>query len=159
MPHRVPEAYWQALKDAAWNLELTGPRCPWIADFRSEVRWVRKHRPDALACPPLADSRRLPSPVVIRQLLAFNGAHRQYLEARRWVRRHEWEELTEALCETDRLREIWQAAAEAASEEQIWICRRRALLRLQELIGEEAYYTGNLPPCVPLWRFAASNYP
>jgi hypothetical protein len=86
-------------------------------------------------------------------MLAFNASYRQYLEARRWVRRHEWEELSDVLGETDRLREIWQAAAEAAAEDHIWVCRRQALRRLQELIGDEAYYSGNLPPCVPLWRF------
>jgi hypothetical protein len=148
---------WQALKQTAWDLELTGPRCPWIADFRSEVRWVRKHWRESACCPPLSDCRRLPPATAIRQMLAFNAAYRQYLEARRWVRRHEWEELTEILSETDRLREVWQAAAEAVAEDHIWVCRRQALRRLQELIGDEGYYSGNLPPCVPLWRFERAS--
>jgi hypothetical protein len=31
--------------------------------------------------------------------------------------------------------------------------RRQALKQLRTLIGAEAYYTGQLPPHVPLWRF------
>jgi hypothetical protein len=157
-PHRVSEPYWGALKQTAWDLELTGPRCPWINDFESEVRWVRKNWREAAECPPLADSKRLPPPSLIRKLLGFNAAYRQFLEARREVRRHEWDEVTEVLGETDRLREVWQAAADASSEDHIWVCRRRALKRLKELIGEEAYDAGNLPPCVPLWRFHESSF-
>jgi len=152
-PHRAPEAYWQALKQIALDLELTGPRCPWINDFESEVRWVRKNWREALDCPPLADGQRLPPPGLIRQLLGFNSAYRQFLEARREVRRLDWDELTEVLSETDRLREVWQAAADATSPDHIWVCRRRALKRLKDLIGEEPYDAGSLPPCVPLWRF------
>src|SRR5438477_6291186 len=83
VPQRVSEPYWQALKQVARDLELTGPRCPWISDFESEVRWVRKNVRETADCPPLADARRLPPAVQIRQLLAFNSAYRQFLEARR----------------------------------------------------------------------------
>jgi len=158
VPRRVPDAYWHALKQTAWGLELTGPRCPWINDFRSEVRWVRLRWRESLAYPPLADCQRLPPQDTIRQLLAFNSAYRQFTEVRRCLRRHEWDVLTETLQETDHLHHIWQAAREAMAEDQNWVCRRRALLRLQQLIGTEAYSRGNLPPCVPLWRFElASN--
>lgn len=153
VPHRAPEPYWQALKETAWWLELTGPRCSWVTDFRAEVRWVRLRWREALAYPALADCQRLPSQETIRQLLAFNGAYRQCLEVRRRLRRHEWDVLTEALRETDELMQIWQAAREATAEEQHWVCRRRALHRLRELIGSDAYASGELPPCVPLWRF------
>lgn len=158
VPRRVPEPYWQALKETAWTLELSGPRCPWITDFRSEVRWVRLRWRESQAYPPLADCQRLPPHDTIRQLLAFNVAYRQYTEVRRCLRRHEWDVLTETLQETDRLHFIWQAAREAMAEDQNWVCRRRALHRLQLLIGTEAYSRGNLPPCVPLWRFELVSY-
>jgi hypothetical protein len=35
--------------------------------------------------------------------------------------------------------------------------RRLALKRLRELVGDEAYYAGNLPPCVPIWRLQEMN--
>ena len=153
VPHRASEAYWQALKQVALDLELTGPRCPWINDFESEVRWVRKNWREASDCPPLSDGDRLPPASLIRQLLNTNCAYRQFLEARREVRRLDWDELTELLSETNRLREVWQCAADATSADHIWVCRRRALKRLRDLVGEEAYDAGSLPPCVPLWRF------
>jgi hypothetical protein len=156
-PHRASVSYWVALKRVAKDLELTGPRCPWINDFESEVRWVRKNWRDAVDCPPLTDCRRLADPSLTRKLLGFNGIYRQFLEARREIRRHEWDEITEVLGETDCLREIWQAAADATSEQHIWVRRRRALKRLRELIGEAAYDAGELPPCVPIWRFQESS--
>jgi hypothetical protein len=157
VPRRAPEPYWQALKQTAWALELTGPRCPWITDFRSEVRWVRQRWRESLAFPSLADCQRLPAQDTIRQLLAFNTAYRQYTEMRRCLRRHEWDMLTDTLQETDRLCCVWQAAREAMAEDQNWFCRRRALFRLQQLIGSEAYSCGDLPPCVPLWRFELAS--
>jgi hypothetical protein len=159
VPRRVPEPYWHALKQTAWALELTGPRCPWITDFRSEVHWVRLRWRESLTYPALADCQRLPPQDTIRQYLAFNAAYRQYMEIRRCLRHHEWEELTETLQETDRLCHVWQAAREAMAEDQSWICRRRALLRLQQLIGTEAYSRGQLPPCVPLWKFELASNP
>src|SRR5262249_42870226 len=103
VPRRVPEPCWQALKDTAWALELTGPHCRWITDFRWEVRWVRLRWRESLTYPALVDCERLPAQETIRQLLAFNAAYRQYTEVRRSLRRHEWDELTETLQETDRL--------------------------------------------------------
>ena len=32
--------------------------------------------------------------------------------------------------------------------------RRGALKKLREAVGDEAYYSGHLPPHVPVWRFA-----
>jgi hypothetical protein len=153
IPRHASEPYWQALKQTAWWLELTGPRCPWNTDFRSEVRWVRLRWRESLGYPALTDCQRLPPPETIRQFLAFNAAYRQSVEVRRCLRRHEWEMLTETLWETDQLMQVWQAAREAVAEEQNWVCRRRALFRLRQLIGPDAYSNGDLPPCVPLWRF------
>jgi hypothetical protein len=31
--------------------------------------------------------------------------------------------------------------------------RRQALKKLREMIGENAYYYGQMPPSVPVWRF------
>jgi hypothetical protein len=158
VPRRVPDPCWRALKETAWALELTGPRCPWITDFRSELRWVRLRWRESLTYPALADCERLPPHETIRQFLAINATYRQYAEIRRCLRRHEWDALTEAIQETDRLCYVWQTAREAMAEDQNWVCRRRALLRLRQLIGNDAYFNGDLPPCVPLWRFElASN--
>jgi hypothetical protein len=32
--------------------------------------------------------------------------------------------------------------------------RRQALKKLRETVGEDAYWSGCLPPHVPVWRFA-----
>jgi len=31
--------------------------------------------------------------------------------------------------------------------------RRGALKKLQDMVGSEAYFSGKLPPHVPVWRF------
>jgi hypothetical protein len=57
--------------------------------------------------------------------------------------------------ETDKLYQIWDAVLDARSEYYYVTVRRKALKRLQELIGERNYFYGRLPPHVPLWRFEA----
>src|SRR5438093_1541624 len=64
-----------------------------------------------------------------------------------------WWELRVALQETDHLYQVWDAVRDARCDYYYVTVRRLALKRLRDLVGEEAYYSSNLPPCVPLWRF------
>jgi hypothetical protein len=60
LPHHAPEPAWAALRAQAWDLELTGPHCQWVDDFRSEVAWVRRHARESIDWPPLHDVDRFP---------------------------------------------------------------------------------------------------
>ena len=58
-----------------------------------------------------------------------------------------------ALQETDRLYQVWDKVRDARCPYYYVTVRRQALKQLRELVGEDSYYSGNLPPCVPLWHF------
>jgi hypothetical protein len=154
-PHRAAEPRWLALKRIALQLEVVGPHERWVTDYRSEVRYVRRHLWELADAPPLADCWWLPSPNEIKECRCFNLGYQRSLEQRRMLRLHRHDELTEALRETQQLAEAWRLVDTASCASNSWVCRRRALARLREVLGPDAYYSGVMPPCVPLWRFAA----
>jgi hypothetical protein len=122
-------------------------------DFALDLKELRRRYQELADAPPLHDGQRFPDRATISDLLAFNRAYRQHLDNRQAVEPAHWWELREALQEADRLYQIWDTVRDARCEYYYVAVRRQALKRLRELIGEEAYFSGNLPPHVPLWRF------
>src|SRR5262245_32582518 len=59
--------------------------------------------------------------------------------------------------ETDRLYGVWDAARDARCEFYYVTVRRQALKKLKEMIGDNAYALGELPPYVPEWRFSEAK--
>ena len=106
----------------------------------------------------LADCHRFPPREYARQCMVFNRSYRCHVElqliwyagdTRRWWY---WQE---ALWETDRLYHVWDALHAAQGGE--WpdeIFRLKWLRNMREMIGEEAYAAGRMPPPVPIWRFS-----
>jgi hypothetical protein len=122
-------------------------------DFPADLNLLRRRYQDLSEAPALDDCYRFPERAAVNQLLAFNRAYRQHIDVRQPVELvHSWE-LRSALQETDRLYQVWDAVRDARCDYYYITVRRQALKRLREMIGEDAYYSGNLPPCVPLWRF------
>jgi hypothetical protein len=62
------------------------------------------------------------------------------------------DELRTIVAETDWLYRIYDALRDARCEYFYVTYRRQALAQLRDLVGMEAYYSGQLPPHVPLWR-------
>lgn len=154
VPTRAPEPLWDALKRVALTLEVVGPNERWANNFEQELAYVRRHWRDLENAPSLADCSRLPPAELAMAYCRLNWSYQESLKARRWLSRHRWDEMTEALDETQKLYQVWELVRDAVSTDRNWACRRRALLRLREAIGPEAYYSGELPPCLPLWRFS-----
>ena len=93
----------------------------------------------------------------VNEFLAFNRAYRQHIDIRQPGEPASWWELRSALQETDHLYQIWDTVRDARCEYYYVTVRRQALKRLREMLGEEAYYSGRLPPYVPMWRFQPIN--
>jgi hypothetical protein len=55
--------------------------------------------------------------------------------------------------EADRLYQVWDTVRDARCDYYYVTVRRQALKRLRDMLGSDAYYSGVLPPHVPLWRF------
>jgi hypothetical protein len=122
-------------------------------DFAADLNLLRRRYHDLANAPALADSQRFPDRAVVNDLLASNRAYRQHVDVRQPLELIHWWDLRTALQETDHLYQVWDAVRDARCDYYYVTVRRQALKRLRELIGEEAYYSANLPPVVPLWRF------
>jgi hypothetical protein len=87
-------------------------------------------------------------------LIQFNRGYRANLTKRQAIEADRFEDLSEAIKETDRLYHIWDAVRDARCDYYHVTVRRQALKRLKSMLGNEDYLTANLPPNVPTWRFA-----
>jgi len=104
--------------------------------------------------PPLSDCDRFPPREVACQAIQFNRAYRRSVAARQRWELHHWWYWQEVLDETDWLYRCWDnlytaEGGEGDDEES----RRQSLRRLRELLGDDAYYGGRMPPAAPFWRF------
>jgi hypothetical protein len=126
-------------------------------DFASDLNLLRRRYRELQFAPALNDCLRFPERGTVNDLLALNRAYRQHVDIRQPVELTRWWELRTAIQETDRLYQIWDCVRDARCDYYYVVVRRQALKRLRDQIGDEAYFSGNLPPCVPLWRFCISN--
>jgi hypothetical protein len=122
-------------------------------DFTSDLNLLRRRCHDLATAPRIVDANRLPERALVNELLSFNRTYRQHIAMSQPAASARGEETRCALQETDRLYNIWDTVRDARCEYYYVTVRRQALKRLRELIGDEAYDDGMLPPHVPLWRF------
>jgi hypothetical protein len=122
-------------------------------DYRSDMAMMRQRYHDLLDAPPLHDCMRFPPRAVVSELLAFNRAYGEHLKKRRDLEHSSASEYQEALQETERLFRIWEDIRTTRVEYLYVNARREALKRVRDTIGEQAFYNGNFPPHVPVWRF------
>jgi hypothetical protein len=122
-------------------------------DFDTDLRTLQERYRELRYAPPVSEARRLPSRAVVGELLASNRLYRQGLEARLELDRVHSEDIQAAKAEAEQLYRIWDAVEAARSEFYNINVRRQALQQLREMVGDTAFYTGQLPPHVPVWRF------
>jgi hypothetical protein len=140
---------WEVLDERECSYVLTRPE-----DLASDLKMVRRRHDDLADAPPLYDCLRFPDRNVASDLLAFNRAYRQHLSSRQELEVTRRWELHEAVEETDRLFTIWDYVRDSRCEVYYVNVRRQALKKLRDAVGMKAYYSGTLPPHVPVWRFA-----
>jgi hypothetical protein len=138
---------WEILDQREANYLLVDPE-----RFEADIKALRVQYRQLRGAPPVAEADRLPSRDLINDLLAFNRTYRQDLGARLEVDALHGEDLRMAVAESEHLYRIWEAARDAKDACYYVNVRRLALQQLRELIGDRAYYTGQLPPHVPIWR-------
>lgn len=122
-------------------------------DMAADLKLLRRRYLDLRDAPPLLECQRFPDRAAVSDLLAFNRGYKQHIDSCQSVDLVNWWELREAVQEADRLYVIWDTVRDARCEYYYVTVRRQALKRLRELIGDEAYHAGRLPPYVPVWRF------
>jgi hypothetical protein len=122
-------------------------------DFASDLNLVRRRYHSLVDAPALSDCLRFPDRDAVNEMLSFNRAYRQNLGLRQPIELAHWWEYRTALQETDHLYQVWDNVRDARCDYYYVTVRRQALKKLREMIGEEAYYSGQMPPSVPVWRF------
>jgi hypothetical protein len=122
-------------------------------DFAADLNLLRRRHQELVNAPSVGDCQRFPERSAVNDLLAFNRGYRQFIDMRQPVELIHWWDLRLTMQETDRLYQIWDTVRDARCDYYYVTVRRQALKHLRELVGDEAYYSGSLPPCVPLWRF------
>jgi hypothetical protein len=143
---------WEILDPREVRYVLTRPE-----DFASDLNLLRRRFRDLTDAPPLQDCLRLPSRELVNELLSFNRAYRQHIAVRQPVELAHWWKFRAALQETEYLYQVWDTVRDARCEYYYITVRRQALKKLRDMLGEEAYYSGQLPPPVPVWRFQETD--
>jgi hypothetical protein len=121
--------------------------------FAADLKQLQERCEELWTAPPVEEAARLPERDVISDLLDFNRVYQQALSARLEVDTVHGDEVQAALTETNQLYQIWDAVRAARDDRYYVTGRRQALLQLRALVGDRAFYTGQLPPHVPMWRF------
>ena len=122
-------------------------------DAVSDVQMLRRRFQELSDAPRVSDALRFPDRTVINELLAFNRAYRNHVEVRQPLEMGNGGYLRTAQREVDYLYQVWDTARDARCEYYYVTVRRQALKRLKEMLGDDAYYQGQLPSHVPVWRF------
>ena len=124
-----------------------------MTDFRSELRYVRAHARALYDAPSINDCAGLPPSEVAADFCRFSEQYQAHLQTQQSMMPHRSTDVEKALDEARDLYRVWVTVRRAGMTEESWVSRRRALSQLREALGEQAYYSCQLPPCVPIWRF------
>jgi len=143
---------WELLDPRETRYVLSRPE-----DFSGDLKLIRRRFGELHDAPPSQDCMRFPDRNLVNDLLKFNREYRQYIEARQATEAMYWWQLRETMVECDRIWQVWDTVREASCDYFYVTVRRQALKKLRDTLGDQAYYSGVLPPHVPVWRFARIN--
>lgn len=122
--------------------------------FSGDIKLLRRRYRELANAPPLSDEMRFPDRALINEMLSFNRSYRQHIDNRQSMELTYWWEMQEILQEVDQLYQLWDSIRDARCDYYYVTVRRQALKKVKEKLGDEAYYSGRLPPHVPVWRFS-----
>jgi hypothetical protein len=123
-------------------------------DFQDDLDFLRKRRAELAEAPRVAEAERLPDRLTINDCIRFNRSFRKNMEIRSAWESDRADFIREVIDENERLYKIWDAIRDAKSDMHYVTTRRIALLKLRDMIGLDAFASGEAMPYVPDWRFA-----
>ncbi len=163
-PEAPPEtARWPAVQSAVRKLAVeweildereTGYILAKPEEFGIDVNLLRKRYQELKGVPRIAEAQRLPDRDTCCEMIKFNRSYRKSLDNRHLLETDRAHDIQTAIRETDRLYAVWDSVRDARCDMYYITVRRHALRKLRDLVGEESYALGELPPVVPTWRFA-----
>ena len=134
----------------AWNLD--SDLASTHATFASTITDLRYRYNYLKDFPRVEECARLPSWVVCENFLMENSTYQKSLCERQKYDVLHASELDAAIKETKALSLFWKTLHTAQTTHYTINIRRDALNRVRELSGTSAFYRGELPPHLPLWR-------
>ena len=101
------------------------------------------------------DRMRFPPRVMARASMDFNAEYRVNADAIARVKSWEADWWCDCCIEAQHLWHAWDwlEAAQGGQNYNTVQQQMTAFRRLRDIIGEDAYQAGRMPPCVPYWRF------
>lgn len=148
-PEKASTEMWDALRETALECEVVGPHETW-GQFDTEISYVKRHLRNTINAPPIIDGERFSD--LAPPMLKFNAAYQSYcsFNYQTATDQEEWYKISQ---ETEKLSHIWELVNTAGEKNGSWAHRRAAMQKLRAALGDENYYSGNLPPAVPIWRY------
>lgn len=126
-------------------------------DWDGDLNLLRRRHAELADAPKLADADRFPGAEAVNEAIRFNRAYRKNLEVRQQWEADRSDAIRAAVSETDRLYRAWDAVRDARCPFYYTTVRRHALKRLKDMVGDEAFAAGEMPPYVPEWRFQTAR--
>lgn len=123
------------------------------SDFIQDLEIIRNRRVEYQDAPKVCDSLRFPDRFVLGSQMDFNRRYTENVVKRCSCDYAFADEYFDILSETKQLYAIYDAARDARCDYYYVTARRSALKRLRDLLGDDDFRAGKLPPCVPVWRF------
>lgn len=118
-------------------------------DPLGDLEMLRGRWTDFAAAPTLDEAERFPDRKFLNEALALNRARRTQLTERLSIDLIHAEEIRAGIQSIDTRYQIWDAVRDSRCDYYYVTVRRQSLALLRELIGDEAFYSGRLPPPVP----------
>ena len=139
----------------ALDAQLVDPR-EHLSQF-ADLRALQGRFREFAFAPLVQESARFPDRTTIQEFLGFNQAYRRDLQAHLEIDPDNSAHLRGALAEADQLYDLWRLVDHTRWGALYVTARRQALQTLRDRIGAEAFYSGRLPPYVPVWRIPVAH--
>jgi hypothetical protein len=158
LPGTMDPITWQCLKDIAELQELYERNPPsqnqWCSNFNSEARCVWRAWRDAEELPKLVHWTRFPNREYCLECKARAVEWETWYFRRLVVRGY----VSPDTITVDTIpywywHHVWNAACRTTDPTMALIDRRRAMVEVRAMIGEEAWWTGQMPLWAPNWAF------
>ena len=124
---------------------------PWLfanpESFAADWRILTGRLEELRDAPRLFEAHRFPPRCVCCQMLALNRGYAEHLAAvSALYPRRDWRALR---AETARRHEVYDCVRDASCDYYHAPVKRRALMRLREMLGDAAFYAGRVPEPIP----------
>lgn len=122
-------------------------------DFTIDLKNVRQRVKDIQHAPSLDNVYLFPycqDQIIL--YVQLNRAYKRHLETMLELYPND-ERIVETLKDVDALYRAWDSLRDAINPYYYVTARRMALAKLVELIGQDAFSNGCMPPPVPIWKF------